>query len=194
MTLFKRSDWSDIRFECSSSSSRTCHHVILTEITAASRKQSLQPVPFSLIMWWATLDYINQFVCTRKSVWVCVCVEVVSVIPEKAFTFAHLILHWICVGILQKCLVIITELQFSFLYYCLLLYCLIQLCLCLKIRLSRQLVCPSVTEQIALTAARYWTQWAEHNPRSPLMSFDHHTSLDQCPTGNVYFTPHAVMG
>lgn len=65
--------------------------MIVTEIATASWKQSLQPVPFSLIMWWATLDYINQFVCThtRECVWLCVCAKIVLqlVILEKAFTF-----------------------------------------------------------------------------------------------------------
>lgn len=95
-------------------------------------------------MWWATLDYINQFVCThtRKSVWVCVCAKVVlqPVILEKALTFAQLLLGWICcIVILQMCLVIITEFCFScvvllFCSYCLLLYCLIHLYLWIKIR------------------------------------------------------------
>lgn len=91
--------------------------MIVTEITAASWKQSLQPVPFSLIMWWATLDNINQLVCTHtlKCVWGCVCAKVLlqPLFPEKAFTFAHFWLRWICcVVILQMFPVTITELSF----------------------------------------------------------------------------------
>lgn len=110
--------WSYVLYECSSSS-RTCHHVIVTEITTASWKQSLQPVPFSLIMWWATLDYINQFVYThtrKVCVSVCLCKGCVTACNsrKKAFTFAHLLLHWICcVVIIQMRLVKITKLLFS---------------------------------------------------------------------------------
>lgn len=72
------------------SSSRPCHHVIVSEITAASWKQSLQRVPFSLIMWWTTLDYINLYTYTYTQVWGFVQRLCYSPYLRKSFVFGHL--------------------------------------------------------------------------------------------------------
>lgn len=69
-------------------SSRTRHHVIVTEITTASWKQSLQPVPFSRIMWWATLDYINH----------------------KSHCRNHILLHWIWWYLFILCFILYLQL------------------------------------------------------------------------------------
>lgn len=161
-------DQIDLISECCSSSSRSCHHVIVTEITAAFWKQSLQPVPFSLIMWWAALDNIDSL-SVHIHASVCEGVFVQRLCYSLSFRFQPL--H--CV-----------ESAEWWYYICHDRSCSVVLSIYISSSAAKaDLVCHS-------TSAFFWTLF----PRIPCWCHLTITPLSTSPTGNVYFTPHAVMG